>query len=298
MAEATEMSDLSNKVALVTGASRGAGRAIAIELGAAGATVYVTGRSTSERPAPDSAGGTVAETAEAVTAAGGKGVPILCDHRDWAQVQALVQRIRDDGSGIDLLVNNAWGGYEEYDAKAERRFWLETDVEQQWESMFRGSLKMTYQTTRAVAALMVEQQRGLIVNISAGDTTAPKFLGWMLYSVVKSSVDHLSRCVAQQLHPFGVACLTLYPGFMSTERVLLAFEGTPPEVVAEHGPKETPHYVGRAVVALAGDPEIMMKSGGTYMVGHLAREYGFVDLDGSQPEPFALPDSLLLLRPE
>lgn len=292
------MSDLSNKVALVTGASRGAGRAIAIELGAAGATVYVTGRSTAERPASDGVGGTVAETAEAVTAAGGRGIPVLCDHRDWQQVQAVVKRIRDDGLGLDLLVNNAWGGYEDYNAQAERRFWLETDVDEQWESMFRGGLSMTYQTTRAVAALMVEQQRGLIVNISAGDNTAPKFLGWMLYSVAKSAVDHLSRCVAQQLHPFRIACLTLYPGFMSTERVLHAFRDTPPEVVAEHGPRETPHYVGRAVVALAADSDIMRKSGGTYMVGHLAREYGFVDLDGSQPEPFVLPESLLLLSPE
>lgn len=285
---------LSTIIACVTGASRGAGRAIAIELGRAGATVYVTGRSTTERPPSDGAPGTVAETAQLVTEAGGRGVPILCDHSERAQVDELFGSIKKDEGRLDLLVNNAWAGYEQYDHGAERRFWLESDVETQWEGMFDGGLLLHYLATRAASALMVEQKAGLIISISAGDTSKDKYLGWMLYSVAKQAIDHLSRCVAHELRSSSVASLVIYPGFMATERVLAAFKDTPPEVVAEHGPKETPHYVGRAVVALCKDTQIMKKSGSAYMVGELAQEYGFTDIDGSQPSPFYLPEELAL----
>lgn len=288
---------LSNIVSCVTGASRGAGRAIAIELGAAGATVYVTGRSTSERPPTDGAPGTVAETAQLVTEAGGRGAPFLCDHSDPQQVDKLFETIKQDEGRIDLLVNNAWAGYEQYDHGDDRRFWVESNVENQWKGMFDGGVLLHYLATRAASALMVEQQAGLIVSISAGDTSKEKYLGWMLYSVAKRAIDHLSRCVAHELKSHNVASLVLYPGFMATERVMAAFKDTPPEVIAEHGPKESPHYVGRAVVALCQDQHIMKKSGGAYMAGELAQEYGFTDLDGSQPAPFYLPEELVLESP-
>lgn len=287
------MSSLHGKVAVVTGASRGAGRAIAQELGVAGATVYVTGRSSSGNINNIGIPGTVEETAALVSSSGGKGIPCPCDHTQEDQVRELFQRVRDEESGLDLLVNNAWGGYESYDHSADKRFWKQIDVPELWRGMFTSGVMAHYLSSHYAAPLMIDRGQGLIISTSAGDSSAgdhKKYLGWVMYHAAKTATDQMIRGMSHELRPHGVTALCLYPGFMATERVLQAFEGAPPEIFKEHGPKETPRYVGRAIVALASDAQVLSKSGKFLMVGQLAKEYGFTDVDGSQPEPFILPD--------
>jgi len=274
---------LRGKVALVTGASRGIGRGIAVELGAAGATVYITGRSTSGGPATDNLPGTIDETAQQITEAGGQGIALRCDHTIDADVEAAFAQI---GSRLDVLVNNVWGGYEAYDGRTvDAPFW-EQPLARRWQGMFEAGVRAHLKASQLAAPLMIAQKRGLIVNISAGDTTGNKYLGWLPYDVAKSAVDRMAVGMAFELRPHNVAAISLYPGFTKTERVLEATGG--------EGGLETPHYTGRAVVALATDPNVMAKSGQAFMVGTLAREYGFTDTDGTQPEPFVLPAELLI----
>ena len=290
------MHDLKGKVAVVTGASRGAGRGIAHELGIAGATVYVTGRSHRESSSVDDTQGTVQETADLVISAGGKGIPCICDHTQEEQVRDLFGRIWEQERRLDVLVNNVWGGYESYDHSSDKRFWMQNDVQELWRGMFTSGVLAHYLSSHYAAPLMIEQGHGLIISTSAGDNSAgdhEKYLGWLMYHTAKTAIDQMSRGMSHELRTHGIAALTIYPGFMATERVLQAFDGVPPEVLIEHGPKETPRYVGRGIVALASDPHVLDKSGEFLMVGELAKEYGFTDVDGSQPLPFLLPEECL-----
>ncbi|WP_435319146.1 SDR family NAD(P)-dependent oxidoreductase [Haloarchaeobius sp. TZWSO28] len=275
------MRDLSDTVALVTGASRGVGRGIAEELGAAGATVYVTGRSVADDTTEDMPG-TVTETATLVTEAGGKGIAVECDHTDDSAVEALFDRIEDDHGRLDLLVNNVWGGYEGHDETFGYPFWKQPI--DRWDRMFDAGVRAHFTTSRLAAPLMRAQQDGLIVGISAGD--GEKFRGSVPYDVAKTAVDRLHQGMAYELEPDGVTSLVVYPGFTRTERVVSSFDS-----VGEELPEGThsPEFVGRAVVALAADEDVFSKTGGIFKVGDLAREYDFTDTDGSQPDPYDLP---------
>jgi NAD(P)-dependent dehydrogenase (short-subunit alcohol dehydrogenase family) len=269
--------DLDGTVALVTGASRGVGRGVAHELGAVGATVFVTGRSTAG-DRTDGLAGTVEGTAELVTEAGGIGVGVVCDHTDDSAVAALFDRIGNEHGGLDLLVNCAWGGYESYDDTFDDPFW--TQPVARWDRMFDAGVRAAFVASQHAVGPMIARGSGLLVNVSSGDDG--KFRGSVPYDVAKTAVDRMTAGMAHELREHGVSAVGLYPGFTRTERVEAAFDR--PEDVPEG--TESPRYAGRAVAALAADAGVMTRSGGVFKTGTLAREYGFTDVDGSQPEAF------------
>jgi NAD(P)-dependent dehydrogenase (short-subunit alcohol dehydrogenase family) len=279
------LTDLSGTVALVAGATRGAGRGIARELGNAGATVYVTGRSVRGAPSDMNRPETIEETAELVTAAGGAGIAVRCDHTQPAEVAALVERIRSEQSGrLDLLVNDIWGG--DPLAVWGRPFWehpLDDGLRMQELAVWTHVI-----TSWHAVPLMVKRGRGLVVEVTDGATA--DYRGSFFYDLAKSSVIRLALAQSHELRDHGVAAVALTPGFLRSEAMLDHFGVTEatwrdaarqdPHFVAS----ETPAYIGRAVVALASDPRIMEKSGQALTTWDLAREYGFTDADGSQPD--------------
>lgn len=286
---------LSGCVVLVAGATRGAGRGIAVALGEAGATVYCTGRSSRlatrpERP-PDAspfelAGRpeTIEETAELVEAAGGSGVALRIDHTDEIQVEALMARIERDHSRLDVLVNDVWG----CDALTEWGvpFW-QLDLAKGRTMLERGLMSHLV-TSRHAAALMVEAGAGLIVEITDGERL--DYRGTLFYDLVKTGAIRAAHAMAEELRPHGVAALALTPGFLRSEAMLDHFgvtEATWRDAVAfdlNFVHSETPRFVGRAVAALASDPEVMARSGRVWSSWELARAYGFSDVDGARPD--------------
>lgn len=274
------MSLLRGRVAVVTGASRGVGQGIALALGEAGATVYVTGRSEAGGTT-EGLPGTVRDTADAVTQRGGQGVPARCDHTADAEVEALFARVRQEQGRLDLLVNNVWGGYEQFDwSRFAAPFWEQPL--RHWSGMFESGVRAHLAATRFAVPLMLSKGRGLIVHTTAWDRD--NYLGNLFYDVAKAAVNRMAFGMARELEPHHVAVVALAPGFVGTERVLAAFAGegwTP-------GNLESPEYIGRAVVALAGDANVMAKSGRVLTVGQLASEYGFTDVDGRQWSPFRI----------
>ena len=281
---------LKDTVALVTGASRGAGRGIALELGAAGATVYVTGRSVAGGPTTDNVPGTVDETASEVTARGGQGIAVRCDHTVDADVESVFARIRADHGRLDLLVNNVWGGYEDSACRPLPMvpFWEQSL--HQWDGMFTAGVRAHLAASRLAVPLMLPQRRGLIVSTTANLAVFPYFPN-IFYDLSKTAVARLVWAMAEELRKHGIGALAVAPGFMRTERVTEAFRraGAAAALDGPGGPKETPFYLGRSIVALASDPQVLERSGQLLEVGTLAREYGFTDVDGSQPAPFRLP---------
>jgi NAD(P)-dependent dehydrogenase (short-subunit alcohol dehydrogenase family) len=274
------MVDLSGTVALVTGASRGVGRGIAVELGAAGATVYVTGRSVAG-DRTEALPGSVDETAAAVDAAGGTGVPVACDHTDDADVAALFARIERDHGALDLLVNNVWGGYADHDETFTDPFWEQPVA--RWDAMFDAGVRAYFTASRLAVPAMLARGSGLVVTVSAGD--GERYRGSVPYDVAKAAAERLGRAMAHELRAGGVASVVVQPGFTRTERVVAAFEAA-----GEPVPETThsPEFVGRVVAALAADPDVLARSGTVAKVAALAREYDVVDVDDGRPEPFEL----------
>jgi NAD(P)-dependent dehydrogenase (short-subunit alcohol dehydrogenase family) len=320
---------LRETIAVVTGASRGAGRAIAAVLGEHGATVYVTGRSSRAAGAAGGVPGTVEDTADEVAARGGTGVPVVCDHTDAGQVAALFERVRADHGRVDVLVNNAWGGYERM-MEFSGPFWTQP-VDVHWRGMFeagvrahllaaqhavplmlppgtpadlashgvcercglpawsgdawepgrRGFVRHAYD---CVAGLERVPGRALIVNTIAW--MFDRYLGNFHYDVAKAAVVRMSFALSRELRRWGVGSVALAPGFMRTERVMAAHAQYPFDLSAT----ESPEYVGRAVAALACDPGAIRWTGQVLTAGGLARAYGFTDVDGTQPQPFDVPD--------
>lgn len=285
-------------IAVVTGASRGAGRGIALELGAAGATVYVTGRSTRSSPATgyerflplvglEHAPGTIEDTAAEVTRLGGEGIAVACDHTIEGEVAALFQRVGDEQNGrLDLLVNNAWGGHQDA-THIVRPFWeLPTTF---WDGMFQAGVRNHVIASRYAAPMLITREQGLIVTITFWDRD--RYTGHFYYDLAKAAMNRLAFGTAHDLRPHGVASVGVSPGWMRTEFILAAYR-TDEQHWRDVPPlagTESPRYVGRAVVALARDPRIMEKSGGVYRVGDLAMEYGFTDVDGRMVPAFELP---------
>jgi NAD(P)-dependent dehydrogenase (short-subunit alcohol dehydrogenase family) len=288
------MQQLKGNVAVVTGASRGGGRGIALVLGDAGATVYVTGRSTrGESTRPDLPGTTIEDTAEQVTARGGVGIAVQCDHTADDQVEALFKRLQREQNRLDILVNNVWGGYENYEAETfDVPFWKQPLW--RWDKMFTAGVRAHFTASRLAAPLMMSRRQGLVVNTTAWDRG--KYLGSVPYFVAKTAVTRMAYGMALELRAHNVAVVALAPGWMRTEDVLLHFRTDEQHwrEVPELCDTESTEYVGRAVVALATDPNVMQKSGDTIMVGDLAREYGFIDIDGRQVPPFRIPEEHLM----
>jgi NAD(P)-dependent dehydrogenase (short-subunit alcohol dehydrogenase family) len=267
-------------VAVVTGASRGVGKGIALALGDAGATVYVTGRS-DEGGTTEGLPGTVREAADAVTQRGGQGVPIRCDHTADAEVEALFARVKLEQGRLDVLVNNVWGGYERFEwSRFVDPFWEQPL--RHWSGMFDAGVRAHLVASRLAVPLMISNHRGLIIHTTAWDRD--KYLGNLFYDIAKSAVNRMAFGMARELQRHPIAVVALAPGFVRTERVLAAFAGAAP--LPEN--LESPEYIGRAVVALAADANVMAKSGRVLTVGQLAPEYGFTDIDGRQLPPFQI----------
>jgi NAD(P)-dependent dehydrogenase (short-subunit alcohol dehydrogenase family) len=274
------MSSLRGRVAVVTGASRGIGKGIALALGDAGAIVYVTGRSETGGTT-EGLPGTVRETADAVTKRGGQGVAVRCDHTRDTEVEALFARVAEERGRLDLLVNNAWGGYERLDFSRFAAPFLEQPL-RHWAGMFEAGVRAHLVATRSAVPLMLRNRGGLIVHTTAWDRD--KYLGNLFYDVAKAAVNRLAFGMARELRPHDIAVVALAPGFVGTERVRAAFAAAG----REPGNVESPEYIGRAVVALAGDANVLARSGQVLTVGELAAEYGFTDVDGRQWPPFRI----------
>jgi NAD(P)-dependent dehydrogenase (short-subunit alcohol dehydrogenase family) len=279
------MKKLQGKVAVVTGASRGAGRGIACVLGEAGATVYVTGRSTRGVPTTDSMPGTIEDTAEEVSQRGGHGIPAPCDHTVDEQVRALFERVEREQGRLDLLVNNAWGGYEQHDYRKFGAPFHEQPL-RHWNGMFTAGVRAAMVASRLAIPLMLPQRQGLIANITAWDRD--KFLVNVFYDVAKNAINRMTYGLARELKPHHIAAVAVAPGFMRTERVAGAFEAAGNKDYLNF--TESPEYAGRAVVALASDKNVLEKSGKVLAVGDLAEEYGFTDIDGRRIAAFRMPD--------
>ncbi|MGW2567307.1 SDR family oxidoreductase [Streptomyces sp. NPDC001537] len=279
---------LKGKVALVAGATRGAGRGIAVELGAAGATVYVTGRSTraqrSEYDRPEA----IEDTADLVTAAGGQGIAVPTDHLDPAQVRTLVDRIADEQGRLDVLVNDIWGGEKLF--AWDRPLW-EHDLDDGLR-LLRLAVETHAITSHHALPLLLRHPGGLVVEVTDGtaeynrDTYRVSFF----YDLAKASVLRMAFALAHELGPRGATALALTPGWLRSEIMLDQFGVREDnwrdalERVPHFAISETPHYVGRAVAALAADPDVARWNGASLSSGSLAREYGFTDLDGSRPD--------------
>lgn len=287
--------DLRGKVAVVTGASRGAGRGIACVLGECGATVYVSGRSVRGQPTTDNTPGTIDETAEQVTARGGPGIPVRCDHAVAEQVEALFDRVRKERGRLDILVNNAWGGYEQYRVgEFDSLFWKQP-FEKRWQGMFVAGLRAHLLASHYAVRLMLEQPRGLLVSTIAlvGEKYSEQMPN-LFYYVSKHAIMRMIYALSRELRKHKIAVIALAPGFMRTERVLQYFktdEQNWPAISALQS-TESPEYVGRAVARLATDGKLMQKTGLSFRSGELAREYGFTDVDGRQVPPFPTADEL------
>lgn len=276
---------LAGRVALVAGGTRGGGRGIAVELGAAGATVYVTGRSSTARRSDLDRPETVEGTADLVTAAGGRGIAVRTDHSRPEDVRALVDRIAAEQDGrLDILVNSVWGGDPLTDW--EHPLW-EQDLDTGFR-LLRQAVDTHVITSRYALPLLVARRGGLVVEVTDGNTA--RYRGSFFYDLVKSSVIRLAVAQAAELKPYGVAAVAITPGFLRSEAMLDGLgvtEETWRDAVVQDpnfAYSESPAYLGRAVAALAADPDIMAKSGRALATWGLYEEYGFTDADGTRPD--------------
>lgn len=288
---------LEGKVALVAGATRGAGRGIAVELGAAGATVYVTGRTTRSEQSDYQRPETIEETAELVTAAGGKGIAVQVDHLKPEAVQALVERIRRETGRLDILVNDVWGG--------EKLFEWNTPV---WEHDLDNGLRILRLaidthliTAHHALPLLIERPGGLLVEVTDGtaDYNAGHYRNSPFYDLAKTAANRMAWVHAEDLAPHGATAISLTPGWLRSEMMLEAFGVTEENWrdATRHQPhfviSETPRFVGRAVAALAADPEKARFNAQSLSSGGLAQVYGFTDLDGSRPDCWRYMDEVV-----
>jgi NAD(P)-dependent dehydrogenase (short-subunit alcohol dehydrogenase family) len=259
--------DLKGKVAVVTGATKGIGRGVARALAEQGAQVFLTGRSAPDYERLDD--GTVA---------------LRCDHSDDAQVDALFARILAEAPTVDILVNAVWGGYERMMENGAftwpKPFWEQPLW--RWDAMFGAGVRAHYRASQLVAPAMIEKQRGLIVNIS--HWAAQKYIGNVSYGVSKAATDKMTTDMAAELKQHNVAVVSLYPGMVRTEKVMEAAQWL------DLSNSESPEFVGRAVAALATDPDLMRRTGQVMVVAALAQEYGFKDIDGKSPRPLTIAD--------
>ncbi|MBF6330775.1 SDR family NAD(P)-dependent oxidoreductase [Nocardia transvalensis] len=276
---------LSGKVAVVTGASRGVGKGIALELGAAGATVYLTGRTVAPGPLP----GTISETAAEVTALGGTGIPVQCDHHDDEQVAALFGRVDAEQGRLDILVNNVFSA-PDLAQWLHKPFW-ELPL-QAWDQVLGIGLRSHYVAGVYAAPLLFKAQRpgAVVVNISSSG--AVSYGHNVVYGVGKAALDKMTADMAVELQPHGVAVISVWPGLVRTELLASGARTTddgrtvvdiPGEGTFDITHAESPRFVGRGVAALAADPETLDRSGGTQTTADLATRYGFTDVDGTGP---------------
>jgi NAD(P)-dependent dehydrogenase (short-subunit alcohol dehydrogenase family) len=259
--------NLDGRSAVVTGATRGVGRGVGRALAQEGARVYVTGRSA---PDPDTL----------------DNLPtwIRCDHRDDGATEAAFARILQEAGQIDILVNNVWGGYERM-IDGGVFTWSKPFWEQplwRWDAMFDAGVRASYLASQLAAKTMVARRHGLIVNISFW--AAQKHVGNVAYGVSKAATDKMTADMATELQPHSVTVVSLYPGLVRTEKVMEAAQWL------DLTNSESPEFVGRAVAALAADPDHIRYTGRVLVAASLASQYGFTDVDGKRPRPLTLSD--------
>jgi NAD(P)-dependent dehydrogenase (short-subunit alcohol dehydrogenase family) len=259
------MADLRGQVALVTGASRGVGRGVAVGFANAGATVFATGRTIQK-----------AESIERVH-------PINCDHTDDQAVEGVFRQVEATAGKLDILVNVAWGGYERM--VEDGRFTFAAPFWQQplwrWDAMLTAGVRAAFVASQHAARMMVPARRGLIVNISFW--AARKYIGNALYGIAKAATDKLTSDTAHELGPHGVTALSLYPGLVRTEAVLAA-------KCFDLSNSESPEFIGRVIAALAADADMRSRNGAVLVAAAVAEEYGITDVDGRRPRPLTLAD--------
>jgi NAD(P)-dependent dehydrogenase (short-subunit alcohol dehydrogenase family) len=299
MAWAPDPDALRGRVAVVAGATRGAGRGIAAALGEAGATVVCTGRSTATRRSEYDRPETIEETAELVTSLGGRGIAAAVDHLDPAQVARLAEQIRSEQGHVDVLVNDIWGGEQLKGGPADwdTPLW-ELDMEDGFH-LLRLAIDTHLITSHHLLPLVVDRPGGLLVEVTDGTTAynASRYRISVFYDLAKVAVNRLAFSQGHELAPFGATAVALTPGWLRSEMMLEAFRVTeanwrdsiapatgPPTAPPDFALSESPRYVGRAVVALATDPDRARWNQQSVDSGRLAREYGFTDADGSQPD--------------
>ena len=278
------MPPLKGKIAVVAGATRGAGRGIACMLGEAGATVYCTGRSVRGKPATGNRPETIEETAELVTQFGGEGLYAQVDHTDEAQVKTFFEQVQQDQGRLDILVNDIWGG----DAISQWGipFW-EQEIDKGL-LMQQRAVHTHIITSRYGVPLMIAQNSGLIIEITDGDNL--NYRGELFYDLAKISTIRLAQAMAEELKDTDITAVSLTPGFLRSEEMLDGFGVTEEnwrDAIQQDkyfAASETPFYVGRAVAALAADPNVAEKAGQVLSSWNLAKEYGFKDMDGNQPD--------------
>ena len=260
------------RVAIVTGASRGIGRGVAVGLGEAGWTVYVTGRTVgdgeSDRP------GSLTTTAEQVSRAGGRGIAVRADHRVDSDTEAVFRRVEQEQAALDLLVNNATSYSTDLGPREDAKFW-ELPV-REWDDMHSVGLRSSYVASACAARMMIPRRSGVIVNISS--LGAVKYTGNVSYNVVKAAVDMLTLSTAEELRPHGVAVVSFWPRLTRTEALLAHPE------FADSSRAWSAEFNGRCVAAVAGDPQVMEKSGKALDLAEVALEYRLADSDGRVPE--------------
>lgn len=259
------MKPLKGKVVLVTGGTRNVGKGIAKALGEAGATVYVTGRTIEDKDVKH------------ITQFGGKGIALKCDHRNDEEVKNVFNVIEKEEGKLDILVNNAWGGYNRLRNRKEYKGfkWKEVFWKQPlelWDEMNSVGVRSNYIASALASELMVKNKSGLIINISF--YASRKYYGNVVYGVTKAAVDKMSKDMAVELKKHNIACLSLYPGYIDDKKK------------APNAKKESSIFVGRAITALATDGDIMKKTGEILVAADLGVEYGFKDTDGTQPIPY------------
>jgi NAD(P)-dependent dehydrogenase (short-subunit alcohol dehydrogenase family) len=269
---------MTGRVAVVTGASRGAGRGIALTLGSQGATVYVTARSSRGKPTVPETPNGVEDTADEVTARGGTGIAVACDHTKDTEVERLFQQVEEDQGRLDLLVCNAWGGYMPY---AEHQGWFQQPFWEQsmerWDGMFTAGLRAHLVTCRFGLPLMLKRGEGLIVLTTF--SRGRRYLGNLFYDIAKNAVCRTAAGLAEELMETEIAVVALSPGWVRAERMTGLSE-------SQLAQTESVEYIGQAVAALAEDPAVVRRSGQSLAVGDLARHYGFTDIDGRQPTAY------------
>ncbi len=289
---------LEGKIALVTGASRGAGRGIALELSLAGCKVYITGRSRRGKSVTQYSDLTLDDTKEIIEKTGGKCEILECDHSKEREIRSIFEKISQKESHLDILVNNVWAGY------TDRNFQLDIETDNftakfweqplyRWDHMFQISLRSHFICSQEAAKLMIPRKSGLIVITGFWDDN--KYLHQVPYDLVKNAKARLAYDMAIDLLEYSISSVYVSMGWIRTEHLMR----TSPDgqlndenYVNMDGYKntESTRYVGRAIVALASDPAVLKKTGKTLITGELAMGYGFTDLDGLQPRRFTIPD--------
>jgi NAD(P)-dependent dehydrogenase (short-subunit alcohol dehydrogenase family) len=281
------MQPLKNKIAIVAGGTRGAGRGIAVELGAAGATVYVTGRTTHSQRSEYNRPETIEETAELVNQAGGQGIAVQVDHLDPKQVQALVARVEQEQGRLDVLVNDIGG---EFLAEFNKPVW-ELSLERGLR-MLKVAIDTHIITSHFALPLLIQHPGGLVAEITDGtaEYNNKNYRLSLFYDLAKTSVIRMAWALAQELQPHHCTAVALTPGWLRSELMLDHFgvsEANWQDAAAKEPHfviSETPHYIGRAIAYLAGDPDVVRWNGQSLSSAQLAKVYSFTDLDGSQPD--------------